>query len=47
MCGFLAYVGSDCDLSKLKECASKIKYRGPDNSSHELISPSAAFNRFI
>jgi len=43
MCGFVAYVGSDCDLSKLKECASKIKHRGPDNSSHELMSASAAF----
>ncbi len=38
MCGFLTYLGPNCNLSSLDAAAKKIMYRGPDSSSREMIS---------
>ncbi len=38
MCGFLAHYGLNQDISSIQDSASKIRYRGPDNTQHIAIN---------
>lgn len=38
MCGFLAHYGLNKDISSIQDSASKIRYRGPDNTQDVLVN---------